>query len=109
MGVHVAAVITLGTSGVLAALNRGFYELDCGEADLERIGELLDRYADMSLGIVDACVIACAERRDGRVPAAHGSTAGGRDALVHRGGWRRETSRAGDLMPTSLMALGAPS
>jgi uncharacterized protein len=48
-------------------LSDGFYELDCGEGDFKRIGELLDRYADMSLGLADAGVIACAERRGGRV------------------------------------------
>jgi predicted nucleic acid-binding protein len=48
-------------------LDDGFYELDCGEGDFTRIGELLDRYADMQLGLADACVIACAERRGKRV------------------------------------------
>ncbi len=48
-------------------LNDGFYELDCGEADFGRVGELLDRHADMRLGFADACVIACAERRGKRV------------------------------------------
>lgn len=45
----------------------GFYELDCGESDLGRIGALLDRYADLALGFADAWVIACAERNGGRV------------------------------------------
>lgn len=48
-------------------LANGFYTLDCGERDMERIGELLDRYADLRLGFADACVIACAERHGGRV------------------------------------------
>jgi predicted nucleic acid-binding protein len=48
-------------------LRIGFYELDCGEGDFERVDELLDRYADMRLGLADACVVACAERRAGRV------------------------------------------
>jgi predicted nucleic acid-binding protein len=48
-------------------LNDGYYELDCGEGDFRRIGELLERYADMQLGLADACVIACAERRGKRV------------------------------------------
>lgn len=48
-------------------LNDGYYELDCGEGDFKRIGELLDRYADMQLGLADPCVIACAERRGKRV------------------------------------------
>jgi predicted nucleic acid-binding protein len=48
-------------------LDDGYYELDCGEADFARVGELLERYADMELGLADACVIACAERRGKRV------------------------------------------
>lgn len=48
-------------------IEAGYYELDCGEDDIARIGELLDRYADLSLGLADASVIACAERRGGRV------------------------------------------
>lgn len=38
-------------------LHDGYYELDCGEGDFKRIGELLERYADMALGLADACVI----------------------------------------------------
>ena len=37
--------------------------LDCGEGDFPRMGELVDRYADLRLGLADASVIACAERR----------------------------------------------
>ncbi len=48
-------------------LHDGYYELDCGENDFKRIGVLLERYDDMQLGLADACVIACAERRAGRV------------------------------------------
>jgi predicted nucleic acid-binding protein len=48
-------------------LEAGFYELDCGDDDLGRIGALLDQYADLRLGLADAGVIACAERRGGRV------------------------------------------
>lgn len=48
-------------------LDDGYYELDCGEGDFKRIGELLERYADMQLGLADASVIACAERRGKRV------------------------------------------
>jgi predicted nucleic acid-binding protein len=51
----------------VADLADGFYELDCGEGDFERVGALLDRYADLKLGLADACVIACAERHAGRV------------------------------------------
>lgn len=51
----------------VAELAAGFYELDCGEGDMQRIGELLTRYADLELGFADSCVIACAERRGSRV------------------------------------------
>lgn len=46
---------------------RGDYLLDCGEQDLPRIRELTARYADLPLGFADAAVIACGERRGGRV------------------------------------------
>jgi uncharacterized protein len=39
------------------------YDLDCGESDFPRIRHLVQRYADLRLGLVDAAVIACAERR----------------------------------------------
>ncbi len=48
-------------------IDSGHYELDCGDGDFQRVGELLDRYADLRLGLADAAVIACAERRGGRV------------------------------------------
>ena len=48
-------------------LEARYYELDCGERDMGRVGELLERYDDLRLGIADACVAACAERRGGRV------------------------------------------
>ena len=43
------------------------YDLDSGEADFARIRYLVRRYADLRLGLVDAAVIACAERRGGSV------------------------------------------
>jgi predicted nucleic acid-binding protein len=52
---------------LLADLESGAYTIDCGEADLARTRELVARYADLSLGFVDAAVIACAERSGGRV------------------------------------------
>ena len=52
---------------LLADLESGAYTIDCGEADLGRTRELVARYADLSLGYVDAAVIACAERSGGRV------------------------------------------
>jgi predicted nucleic acid-binding protein len=52
---------------LLADLESGAYTLDCGEADLGGARQLVQRYADLSLGYVDAAVIACAERSGGRV------------------------------------------
>lgn len=49
-------------------IERGAYELDCGLADWKRIDHLVDRYADLPLGLADAAVIACAERK--RAPVA---------------------------------------
>ena len=51
----------------LEDLESGAYTLDCGEGDLARVRTLVRRYADLSLGCVDAAVIACAERSGGRV------------------------------------------
>ena len=51
----------------LGDLERGVFVLDCGEGDIGRIRELVRRYADLPLGVVDASVIACAERHGGRV------------------------------------------
>ncbi len=52
---------------LLADLELGAYTLDCGEADVGRARQLVRRYEDLSLGYVDAAVIACAERSGGRV------------------------------------------
>jgi predicted nucleic acid-binding protein len=43
------------------------FTLDCGEYDLPRVKDLVGRYADLPLGLVDAAVIACAGRNGGRV------------------------------------------
>jgi hypothetical protein len=51
----------------LADLEEATYALDCGDRDLQRVRELVARYADLPLGLVDAAVIACAERNGGRV------------------------------------------
>jgi predicted nucleic acid-binding protein len=51
----------------LEDLESGAYTLDCGEGDVSRVRALVRRYADLSLGYVDAAVIACAERSGGRV------------------------------------------
>ena len=52
---------------LLADLQSGAYTLDCDEGDIGRTRALVERYADLSLGLVDAAVIACAERNGGRV------------------------------------------
>lgn len=60
----------LGLEVMAAFLNDlagGALSLDCGEADLLRAGELAARYHDLPLGLVDAAVIACAERNRLRV------------------------------------------
>jgi predicted nucleic acid-binding protein len=51
----------------LGALRLGGLVLDCGDQDFPRIHDLLRRYDDLGLGIADSAVIACAERRGGRV------------------------------------------
>lgn len=51
----------------LADLDTGELTLDCGDQDLPRLRYLVRRYADLPLGFADAAVIACAERRAGRV------------------------------------------
>ena len=45
----------------------GAFSFDCGESDFSRIRELVNRYADMPLGLADASVIACAERTGARI------------------------------------------
>jgi uncharacterized protein len=52
---------------LLSDIENGAFRLDCGEADLSRIRELVGRYADLPLGFADAAVIACAERNLGAV------------------------------------------
>ena len=47
----------------LADLVARRYYLDAGDTDFTRIRHLVRRYADLRLGLVDAAVIACAERR----------------------------------------------
>jgi len=43
------------------------YRVDCGQTDYQRVHHLVERYADLPLGLADATVIACAERHGGRV------------------------------------------
>jgi len=52
---------------LLAAIERGELLLDCGDEDVPRLRAFVRRYADLRLGLADACVIACAERNGGRV------------------------------------------
>ncbi|HEV2106645.1 MAG TPA: PIN domain-containing protein [Thermomicrobiales bacterium] len=54
---------------LLANIEAGGFFLDCGENDIPRIRQLIQRYAGFPLGFVDAAVIACAERHGGRVLA----------------------------------------
>jgi uncharacterized protein len=61
---------TLGahaTAAFLTGLEHGDSLLDCGDADLPRIRELMSRYAELDLGFADAAVVACAERNGGSV------------------------------------------
>jgi predicted nucleic acid-binding protein len=51
----------------LGDIESGAYTLDCGESDVPRIRALVQRYANLPLGFADASVVACAERRGGRV------------------------------------------
>ena len=53
--------------GFLDDLADGAFVLDCGEDDTHRVRELVTQFADLRLGLVDAAVVACAERRGGRV------------------------------------------
>jgi uncharacterized protein len=48
-------------------LRDGAFALDCGDGDLTRVRELVGRFGDLPLGLVDAAVVACAERSGGRV------------------------------------------
>ena len=60
----------LGQSVLMAFLSdikKGNFTLDCGETDLPRVETLVARYEDLPLGLADALVIACAERRGGKV------------------------------------------
>lgn len=57
---------SLGASGeaaLLRAASRGGFRLELPTtSDLERMAELVERYADLPLGAVDASVVATAER-----------------------------------------------
>ena len=51
----------------LADLEAGRFVIECGDADIKRIRQLVGRYADLPLGFADAAVIACGERNGGLV------------------------------------------
>jgi predicted nucleic acid-binding protein len=51
----------------LADLEQRAFVLEAPDDDLPRVRELVRRYADLPLGLADAAVIACAERRGGIV------------------------------------------
>lgn len=51
----------------LEDLENGSLSADCGEEDLARVRQLVQRYRDLPLSLADAIVIACAERNGGRV------------------------------------------
>lgn len=52
---------------VLDDIRSDAYSLDWHLRDLVRIQELIRKYRDLSLGLADAAVIACAERHGGRI------------------------------------------
>lgn len=52
---------------LLDSLLAGTVLWSCGDDDLDRVRELMVRYADMPLGYADATVIACAEQNGKRV------------------------------------------
>jgi predicted nucleic acid-binding protein len=56
-----------GLDAFLIDVDEGRLLLDCGEEDVDRIRELVSRYADLPLGFADAAVAACAERREAKV------------------------------------------
>jgi uncharacterized protein len=45
------------------ALAAGQFSLDCGDRDFPAIAQALERYPDLRLGLADASVLACAQRR----------------------------------------------
>lgn len=51
----------------LVDLDDGAYSLDCGDGDMPRIADLVERFGDLPLGFADAAVVACAERSGGRI------------------------------------------
>jgi predicted nucleic acid-binding protein len=56
----------------LADLSEGAYAVEWSNDDVGRIAYLVERYDDLPLGVADAAVVACAERRGGRVLTTDG-------------------------------------
>jgi uncharacterized protein len=57
----------IATIGFFRGLEQGDSLLDCGDADVPRIRELMARFTEPALGFTDAAVVACAERNGGDV------------------------------------------
>jgi predicted nucleic acid-binding protein len=57
----------IATVGFLRGLEQGDSLLDCGDADVPRIRELMGRFTEPALAFTDAAVVACAERNGGEV------------------------------------------
>ncbi len=51
----------------LSDIELGLFRLDFRESDIPRARILARRYQDLSLGLADALIIACAERNGGKV------------------------------------------
>lgn len=68
----------------LADLSDGAYAVEWSSDDVRRIAHLVERYNDLPLGVADAAVVACAERRGGRMMTtdAHFSQVVERDPTV---------------------------
>jgi predicted nucleic acid-binding protein len=58
-----------GLTIFLDDLVSGALAYDCGDRDLSRVRELVQRYEDLPLSVADASVVACAERSGGTVVA----------------------------------------
>ena len=51
----------------LQDIRSGAFAVDWSIADIDRIDEIVRRYADLEVGLADAAVVACAERHGGRI------------------------------------------
>ncbi|HEV3310183.1 MAG TPA: PIN domain-containing protein [Chloroflexota bacterium] len=57
-------------SNFLRSLARGEFALDCCQEDALEAHRLVERYADMRLGLADSYVTTCAKRNGGRLVTA---------------------------------------